>query len=102
MQFQQNLNATIQDLKMQVGQLANISVGSGNLPSQTIPNPKGDVSNVSLRSGRELPQQPTPQPKSKSVNAEFEPKADSLARAVPLPFPTRTVLARKSKLIRIC
>ncbi|RDY04637.1 hypothetical protein CR513_11628, partial [Mucuna pruriens] len=60
-----NLNAMIQDLKMQVGQLANSvsqlqSVGSENLPSQTIPNPKGNASVVSQRSGRELPQQLMP------------------------------------------
>ncbi|RDX76055.1 hypothetical protein CR513_43989, partial [Mucuna pruriens] len=48
---------------------------------------------------KELPQQPAPQPKPKLVNAESELKADSLvqqqARAVPLPFPTRTVSTRK-------
>ncbi|RDX65796.1 hypothetical protein CR513_55512, partial [Mucuna pruriens] len=43
LQQHQNLDATIQDLKTQVGQLANTvsqlqSVGSRNLPSQTIPN----------------------------------------------------------------
>ncbi|RDX95556.1 hypothetical protein CR513_21900, partial [Mucuna pruriens] len=53
---------------------------------------------VSLRSGRELPQQPAPQPKSRLVNAKFEPEADSLARVVPLPFPTQTIPARKSKI----
>ncbi|RDX93193.1 hypothetical protein CR513_24591, partial [Mucuna pruriens] len=54
MQFQQNLNAMIQDLKTQVEQLANT----------TIPNPKGNASVVSLRSSKELPQQVTPQQKS--------------------------------------
>ncbi|RDX98237.1 hypothetical protein CR513_18873, partial [Mucuna pruriens] len=44
MQFQQNMNATIQDLKTQIGQLANTvshlqSARSSNLPTQTIPNP---------------------------------------------------------------
>ncbi|RDX97402.1 hypothetical protein CR513_19833, partial [Mucuna pruriens] len=48
MQFQQNLNATIQDLKMHVGQLVDTvsqiqSVGSENFSSQTISNPKGGV-----------------------------------------------------------
>ncbi|RDX94407.1 Retrovirus-related Pol polyprotein, partial [Mucuna pruriens] len=51
MQFQQNMIATIQDLKMQIGQLANTvsqlqSAGSSNLPSQTIPNPRGNASLV--------------------------------------------------------
>ncbi|RDX95138.1 hypothetical protein CR513_22375, partial [Mucuna pruriens] len=53
MQFQQNMTATIQDLKMQIRQLANSvsqlqSAGSSNLPSQTIPNLRG---NASLRQG---------------------------------------------------
>ncbi|RDY12843.1 hypothetical protein CR513_02307, partial [Mucuna pruriens] len=77
-----NLNATIQDLKMQVGQLANTvsqlqSAGSGNLPSQTILNSKGNASVVSLRSGRELPQQAAPQQKPRLVDAKSEPEADS-------------------------
>ncbi|RDX68525.1 hypothetical protein CR513_52474, partial [Mucuna pruriens] len=67
MSFQQNLNATMQDLKMQIGQLANSvsqlqSVGSSNLPSQTIPNPKGgNAGVVTLRIGRELPPRSTQQ-----------------------------------------
>ncbi|RDY13907.1 hypothetical protein CR513_01102, partial [Mucuna pruriens] len=61
MQFQQNMTATIQDLKMQIGQLANTvselqSAGSSNLPSQSIPNPRGNANAVILRSGKELPQ----------------------------------------------
>ncbi|RDX86191.1 hypothetical protein CR513_32498, partial [Mucuna pruriens] len=61
MQFQQNMTATIQDLKMQMVQLENTvnqlqSVGSSNLPSQTIPNPTGNASAVTLRSGKELAQ----------------------------------------------
>ncbi|RDX78129.1 hypothetical protein CR513_41636, partial [Mucuna pruriens] len=49
MQFQENMTATIQDLKTQIGQLANTvshlqSAGSSNLPSQTIPNPRGTAS----------------------------------------------------------
>ncbi|RDY00913.1 hypothetical protein CR513_15826, partial [Mucuna pruriens] len=60
MQFQQNMNATIQDLKMQIEQLANTvshlqSTGFGNLPSQTISNPRLNASAVTLRSGKELP-----------------------------------------------
>ncbi|RDY01402.1 hypothetical protein CR513_15280, partial [Mucuna pruriens] len=66
MKFQQNMNAIMHDLKMQIGQLANSisqiqSAGSGNLPLQTIPNPKGgNVSAVTPRSGKEL-QMPTPE-----------------------------------------
>ncbi|RDX89343.1 hypothetical protein CR513_28943, partial [Mucuna pruriens] len=76
------------------------SVGSENLPSQTNPNPRGNVSAVSLRSGKELPQtalQQNPRP----ADAKSKPEADSslpkLAGPVPLPlpFPNQTLLARK-------
>ncbi|RDX85422.1 hypothetical protein CR513_33389, partial [Mucuna pruriens] len=53
------------------------SVGFRNIPSQTILNSKGGVSIVTLQSGKELPQQSVPQPRSRPVNAEFEPEADS-------------------------
>ncbi|RDY06300.1 hypothetical protein CR513_09736, partial [Mucuna pruriens] len=49
LQFQQNMSAIVQDFKMQVSQLATSisqlqSTESGNLPSQTIPNPRGNAS----------------------------------------------------------
>ncbi|RDX74818.1 hypothetical protein CR513_45377, partial [Mucuna pruriens] len=71
MQFQQNMNATIQDLKTQIGQLANTVsnlqlAGSSNLPLQTTPNPRG--------------------------NASAGPQQD---KTVPLLFPTRTISTRK-------
>ncbi|RDX66897.1 hypothetical protein CR513_54291, partial [Mucuna pruriens] len=92
MQFQHNLIATIHDLKMQ-------SVSSRNIPSQTISNSKGGgLGIVTLHSGRELPQQPAPQPNQKLAEAETKPGANSyvqkLARSVPLPFPTRIVTTR--------
>ncbi|RDX84058.1 hypothetical protein CR513_34950, partial [Mucuna pruriens] len=54
------MNTTMHDLKMQIGQLANSvnqlqAVGSGNLTSQLIPNPKGgNMSIMTLGSGKEL------------------------------------------------
>ncbi|RDX99937.1 hypothetical protein CR513_16931, partial [Mucuna pruriens] len=95
MKFQQNMSATIQDVKMQVGQLTNIvshlqSVGFGNLPSQIIPNLRGNASIVSLKSGRELPQA-TPQQKPRPIDAKFEPDD----RSVPLSFLTRIISTRK-------
>ncbi|RDX63031.1 hypothetical protein CR513_58581, partial [Mucuna pruriens] len=104
MQFQQNMTTTIQDLKMQIGQLANTvsqlqSAGSSNLPSQTIPNPRGNASVVTLRSGKELPQ-PTLQQLPRSAEADSEQNADLQSRpemTVPLPFPSRTTSARKSE-----
>ncbi|RDX89970.1 hypothetical protein CR513_28223, partial [Mucuna pruriens] len=70
------MNATIQDLKMKIGQLANTSVRSSNLPSQTIPNPRGNASAVTLRSGKALPQ-PALQQFSGSADTDFEPDANS-------------------------
>ncbi|RDY10970.1 hypothetical protein CR513_04433, partial [Mucuna pruriens] len=95
-----NLNATIQDLKTQVVQLANTvsqlqSVGLGNLPAQTIPNLRGSASVVSLTSGRELPQ-------TASHQCKFEPEVASplpkSVRSVPLPFQNQTLSTRKSKI----
>ncbi|RDX98048.1 hypothetical protein CR513_19092, partial [Mucuna pruriens] len=99
MQFQQNMTATIQDLKTQIGKLANTvsqlqSAGSSNVPSQTIPNPRGNASVVTLISGKELPQA------TLSAATDSEPNANlqsQLEKIVPAPFPTRTVLARKPK-----
>ncbi|RDX77190.1 hypothetical protein CR513_42723, partial [Mucuna pruriens] len=89
MQFQQNMNTTIQDLKTQIGQLANTvshlqSARSSNLPSQTIPNPSGNASAL------------TPQQLSRSTDANSKQDTDSQVpqqdKTVPLPFPTRTGL----------
>ncbi|RDY06406.1 hypothetical protein CR513_09600, partial [Mucuna pruriens] len=62
MQFQENMIATIQDLKTQMGQLATTanqlqSKGFGHIPSQTIPISQENMSDVTLRTGKELPQQ---------------------------------------------
>ncbi|RDY02516.1 hypothetical protein CR513_13987, partial [Mucuna pruriens] len=104
MQFQQNMTATIQDLKTQIGQLANTvsqlqSAGSSNLPSQTIPNPRGNASVVTLRSGKELPHF-TLQQLPRSTEADSESSVDPQSwpeTVIPLPFPSRTISARKPK-----
>ncbi|RDX97295.1 hypothetical protein CR513_19953, partial [Mucuna pruriens] len=67
-------------LKTQIGQLANTvsqlqSAGSSNLPSQTIPNPRGNASVVTLRSGKELAQ-PTLQQEPRSVRTDSKQNAD--------------------------
>ena len=59
-QFQQNVCATIQDMQTQIGELTIIvnqlqQHGSGNIPAQPIINTKGNVSAITLRSGRKLP-----------------------------------------------
>ncbi|RDY04794.1 hypothetical protein CR513_11449, partial [Mucuna pruriens] len=79
---------------------ATTSTGFGNLPSQTIPNPRRNVSVVSLRSGKEL--QAAPQQKLRSVNTESKSYADSQpsqqGSPTPVPFPSRTLSARKPEL----
>ncbi|RDX71814.1 hypothetical protein CR513_48783, partial [Mucuna pruriens] len=87
---------------MQIGQLANTvselqSVGSNSLPSQPIPNPRGNASAVTLRSGKEL-LQPAQHQVLQPAEADSEAMADSPSQpqtTVPLPFPSRTVSARK-------
>ncbi|RDX86792.1 hypothetical protein CR513_31821, partial [Mucuna pruriens] len=103
MQFQQNMNATIQDVKMQIGKLANTvsqlqSIRSSNLPSQTIPNLRGNASAVAFRSGKELPQLAQQQlPRLAYVDSELDTNSQMLQqdKAVLLPFPTRTLSTRK-------
>ncbi|RDX70285.1 hypothetical protein CR513_50486, partial [Mucuna pruriens] len=105
MQFQQNMTATIQDLKTQIGQLADTishlqSARSSNLPSQTIPNPRGNASAVTLRSRKES-SQPTLQQLSRSTETDSDPDANSQSRqdkTVLVSFPTRTISARKLEL----
>ncbi|RDX89951.1 hypothetical protein CR513_28250, partial [Mucuna pruriens] len=86
LQFQQNISTIVQDLKTQVGQLANSvsqlqSVRSRNLPSQTIPNPRGNAS------------------KPRLADTESKPDADSQPpqqdSPVPIPFPSWTLSTRK-------
>ncbi|XP_042406760.1 uncharacterized protein LOC121996749 [Zingiber officinale] len=58
-QHQQRTDTTLQNIERQIGQLAsNIKLmqnqGSGQLPSQPTPNPKGNVSALTLRSGKTI------------------------------------------------
>ena len=52
----QNQAALIQNLEVQVGQLANMLTGKqqGNLPSTTKINPKEQFKAITLRSGKEM------------------------------------------------
>ncbi|RDY13419.1 hypothetical protein CR513_01664, partial [Mucuna pruriens] len=76
------MSAIVQDFKTQVGQLASSisklqSAESKNIPLQIIPNPRGNASIVSLRSGREL--QVASQQKPRSTGTESKSDADSQA-----------------------
>ena len=59
LQFQKETRNSIKNLETQVSQLANTvgrleAQGSGKLPSQTIMNPKENVSVITLRGGKQL------------------------------------------------
>ncbi|RDX92528.1 hypothetical protein CR513_25330, partial [Mucuna pruriens] len=71
--------------------------GSSNLPSQTIPNPRGNASAVTLKNNKELPQLAQQQtPKSAKADTEAITNSQSyLEIVVPLPFPSWTISARK-------
>ncbi|RDX74616.1 hypothetical protein CR513_45616, partial [Mucuna pruriens] len=62
MQFQQNIIATVQELIAQIGQLATTInqlqfEDSGQVPSQAILSPQENISDITVRSDMELPQQ---------------------------------------------
>ncbi|RDX90795.1 hypothetical protein CR513_27301, partial [Mucuna pruriens] len=73
------------------------SAKSNNLPSQTIPNLRGNESAVMLRSGKELSQPAQHLPISTKAHSKSDANSQvqQEEKIVPLPFPTRTVLARK-------
>ncbi|RDX72176.1 hypothetical protein CR513_48378, partial [Mucuna pruriens] len=96
------MNATIQDLKTQIGQLANtvshlLSVRSSNLRSQTIPNPRGNASAITLRSGKALPQ-PELQQLPTSTDVDSEPNADSQDVSEVRKVPQGTVCTQRKKM----
>ncbi|RDX76536.1 hypothetical protein CR513_43459, partial [Mucuna pruriens] len=62
MQFQQNIIATVQELTTQIGQLATTInqlqfEDFGQVPSQAILSPQENISDITMRSDMELPQQ---------------------------------------------
>ncbi|RDX62846.1 hypothetical protein CR513_58785, partial [Mucuna pruriens] len=105
LQFQQNITTIIHDLKMHVGQLANIAsqmqfVGFRSIASQMIPNPqRRGVGIVRLQSGkdwthlRRVRDQLKPRP-----NREPTPECKNRPKVF-LPFPYRTVLARRFEIV---
>ena len=111
-QFQQKTEATNQNLQTWISQLAITiselkSQGSGQLPSQTMSNPRGNVIAIMLRSGKEL-QAPTQakkeQPSSAKKSEDAEPIRDNAKTSnnskqfvvnIPLPFPSRVTPNKK-------
>ncbi|RDX98277.1 hypothetical protein CR513_18822, partial [Mucuna pruriens] len=93
----ERLHSRPQDANRTVSQYCE-SFTVSNLPSQTIPNPRGNASVVTLRSGRELPQ-PTQQQELRPTNVDSKRDANSQVpqqdRFVPLLFLSRTLSAKK-------
>ncbi|RDY13644.1 hypothetical protein CR513_01404, partial [Mucuna pruriens] len=89
-QFQENVSATMHDLQTQIGQLATMSKGSGQIPSQTIFNPQKSVSDITLRSGKEQPQQQSI--KLHSEFSEITSKLDNLGTSRNLRRRSKTFL----------
>ncbi|XP_061350191.1 uncharacterized protein LOC133295380 [Gastrolobium bilobum] len=106
MQLQQRIESSIQNLQTQIRQLAtSVSQtqpqGPSSLPSQTVPNSKGNVSAITLRSGKQLEdpklatgkaESSSDQSKNKEASKQGE---DESEPAIPLPFPQRVVLSKK-------
>jgi len=97
-QFQQNVHATIQDLQTQIGQLTTTvnqmqQQGSNNIPAQMIINPKGNVSAITLRSGKELLN-----PTNASAKIDDGAKTKFAPKQISLPFPSRSIPAKKVEL----
>jgi hypothetical protein len=123
MQFQQRTETNLQNMQTQIGQLASSlsqlqSQGSGQMPSQTIPNPKGNLSVVTLRNGKQVIE---PTTKHENLNqrgementtaivkehnkelqkdvdqAESSTKQTETEMKIPLPFPHRKTQSKKA------
>ncbi|XP_020209331.2 uncharacterized protein LOC109794285 [Cajanus cajan] len=106
LQFQQRTDASIQNLEKQVGQMASSisqlqAQGSSKLPSQTIPNPTGNVSAITLRSGKTVEVKNDVKPATASEKSENKEKQSFQSKdeepSIPLPFPQRVLQTRKAE-----
>ncbi|XP_054777325.1 uncharacterized protein LOC129285600 [Prosopis cineraria] len=109
-QFQQRTETVIQKLENQIGQLSTSvnelkSQGSGKLPSQTVVNPNcSNVSAITLRSGKELPEPSITSIKNKSAAATQVTLEESNKEKEPrkiLPFPNRETQSKKLKEVEL-
>ncbi|CAJ2672885.1 unnamed protein product [Trifolium pratense] len=109
-QLAQRTDASIQNLTTQMGQMANAigqlqAQGSGNLPAQSVPNPNGNVSAITLRSGRVTEPAPAPEKRKKTSAPSSVPEPSATAETAeteksyvpPIPFPQRVQKNKKNK-----
>ncbi|XP_031095193.1 uncharacterized protein LOC115999484 [Ipomoea triloba] len=109
-QFQQETRTSIQHLESQMSQLASTVSrleSQGKLPSQTIVNPKQNVSAITLRSGKELPEHtqvrktPNREETEKEVhqpqNGQKPDKEHPKSWVIPPPFPSRFAKSKNAE-----
>ncbi|KAJ9159030.1 hypothetical protein P3X46_024562 [Hevea brasiliensis] len=111
--FQQETRNSIQNIERQIGQLASSvskleAQGFGKLPSQTVMNPRENVSAILLRSGKEVDNQ-TPHESSKKkkqgekesevpkVEVNTEPKLNKVNNSIIPSFPCRLAKTKKEE-----
>ncbi|XP_019178826.1 PREDICTED: uncharacterized protein LOC109173960 [Ipomoea nil] len=110
-QFQQETRTSIQHLESQVSQLASTVSrleSQGKLPSQTVVNPKQNVSAIALRSGKELKEhtqvRKTPNQDEETEKEVSQPQNDQnligelpKSLVIPPPFPSRLAKSKKNE-----
>ncbi|XP_061349033.1 uncharacterized protein LOC133294399 [Gastrolobium bilobum] len=103
LEFQQRTEFIIQNLQTQIGQLATsmnqAQPSSSSLPSQTVPNPKGsgNVSAISLRSGKQLkePNKSVVESSQGGDSSSRKQNTDTSDIHIPLPFLQRAIQSKK-------
>ncbi|RDX84510.1 hypothetical protein CR513_34427, partial [Mucuna pruriens] len=93
MQFQQNIIATVQELTAQIGQLATTInqlqfEDFGQVPSQAILSPQENISDITMKSDLEMPQQ-----QSLKVQYGFSGNPDSENSTIVLGFADSNIVA---------
>ncbi|XP_031127650.1 uncharacterized protein LOC116029749 [Ipomoea triloba] len=110
-QFQQQTRTSIQHLESQISQLASTVSrleSQGKLPSQTIVNPKQNVSAITLRSGKELEEhtqvRKTPNRDEETEKEVHQPQNDQKpikehpkSLVIPPPFPSRLAKSKNTE-----
>ncbi|KAL9246144.1 hypothetical protein vseg_019717 [Gypsophila vaccaria] len=99
-QNQQETKNSFKNLDNRLGQMATViscleARDSGTLPSQTVTNPRPNVSAVSLRNGRQLVEVPKPVANSKSVALHGEEEDVVVERSASSPSEPVTEVVRE-------
>ncbi|XP_061981417.1 uncharacterized protein LOC133701500 [Populus nigra] len=92
----QNQAASIRNLEVQVGQLANMLTGrqQGNLPSTTEINPKEQCKAITLRSGKEVEQIAGNKSAGREEEEQVAKPLQNMKKFDPLPEPMQEIMQR--------